>query len=58
MLGDVIHDRRDEAAAILYDLERKAQQSSEKLTEYSPEASQMLNNEDNERTQSGALLSH
>lgn len=48
ILGDILHDRRDEAKAILYDLERKAQELSEKLKEYSPEASQMLNNEENQ----------
>ena len=46
MLGDVLHDRRDEAKAILYDLERKAQELSEKLQEDYPEASQMLNGEE------------
>lgn len=42
MLGDLLHDRRDEAKAILYDMARKAEELSEKLEEDYPESSQVL----------------
>lgn len=46
MLGDIFQERIDEARAILYDLERKAQELSEKLQEDYPEAAQILNREE------------
>ncbi len=41
-LGELLHDRRDEAKAILYDLTRKAEELAEKLEEDYPECSRML----------------
>jgi hypothetical protein len=44
MLGQLLHRRRPEADAILYDLERKAEELAEKLEEDYPECSQILKN--------------
>ena len=45
MLGDLLHDRRNEAKPILYDLARKGMQLSELLQDDYPEASEILSNE-------------
>ena len=42
MLGELLHDRREEAKAILYDLARKAEELAEKLEEDYPECAQIL----------------
>ena len=44
MLGELLHDRRAEAGAILYDLERRAQELAERLEQDYPECAQMLKN--------------
>lgn len=44
LLGELLYDRRDEARAILYDLERKAEELAEKLEADYPECAQMLRN--------------
>ena len=44
MLGELLHERRDEARAILYELGRKAEELAERLQEDYPEASQILSN--------------
>ena len=44
MLGELLYHRRLEADAILYDLERKAEQLAEKLEEDYPECAQILKN--------------
>jgi hypothetical protein len=44
MLGEVLHSRRPEAEAILYDLGRKAEELAEKLEQDDPESAQMLKN--------------
>jgi hypothetical protein len=43
LLGDLLFERRSEARMVLYDLERKAGELSEKLQEEYPEASKLLN---------------
>jgi hypothetical protein len=43
-LGELLHNRREEAKAILYDLARKAEELGEKLDEDYPECAQMLRN--------------
>lgn len=45
LLGEVLHQRRDEAKAILYELECKAEVLAERLQEEYPEAAAMLRNE-------------
>jgi len=42
LLGDLLHQRRDEARPILYDLERKAQELADRLVEEFPEAAELL----------------
>jgi len=44
MLGDLLHERREEARAIHYDFARKSEQLAEKLEEDHPEIAQMLRN--------------
>jgi len=44
VLGELLHERRPEAEAILYDLSRKAEQLAEKLEQDYPECAQMLRN--------------
>ena len=45
LLGELVHERREEATAILYDLERKAAELAERLQEDYPEDAEMLSNE-------------
>ncbi len=45
LLGDVLHERRAEAEAILYDLARKAAELAERLREDFPEAAEILRND-------------
>jgi hypothetical protein len=45
LLGQLLHQRRDEAQAILYDLERKAEELAERLQEDYPDAAEMLRSE-------------
>jgi hypothetical protein len=45
LLGELLHQRREEAKAILYELERKAAELAERLEEDYPEATEMLQNE-------------
>jgi hypothetical protein len=42
MLGELLHDRREEAKVILYDLARKAEELAEKLNEDYSECAQIL----------------
>lgn len=42
LLGDLLHNRRDEARNVLYDLERKAQELSDAFTDDYAEAAAML----------------
>jgi hypothetical protein len=42
ILGELLHDRREEAKAVLYDLARKAEELAEKLKVDYPECAQML----------------
>ncbi len=42
LLGELLHQRRKEAAPILYDFDRKAQELAEKLEEEYPEAAKLL----------------
>ena len=44
MLGELLNRRRPEAEAILYDLERKAEELAEKLEDDYPECAQILKN--------------
>ena len=44
MLGELLHDRREEAKAVLYDLSRKAEELAEKLEEDYPDCAEMLKN--------------
>ena len=44
MLGDLLHVRREEAKAILYELDRKAEELAEKLDEDYSECAQILRN--------------
>jgi hypothetical protein len=46
LLGDLLHERRKEGTAILYDLERKGTELAERLREEYPEAADLLENED------------
>jgi hypothetical protein len=46
ILGELLFDRRQEAKAILYDMERKTEQLAEKLEQDYPECAQMLRNAD------------
>lgn len=46
MLGELLHDRREEAQAILYDLSRKAEELAEKLEEDYPECAQLMSRSD------------
>lgn len=45
LLGELLHERREEAKAILYELERKAAELAERLEEDYPEAAEILRNE-------------
>ena len=45
LLGDMLHQRKEEAQPILYDLERKAAELSERLQEDYPDAAETLANE-------------
>ena len=45
LLGELLFQRRPEAAAILYDLERKSQELAERLEEDYPDAAQLLQDE-------------
>lgn len=45
MLGELLHDRREEARPILYDLERKSAELAERLEEEYPESAEILTNE-------------
>jgi hypothetical protein len=45
MLGDLLHQRREGAAAVLYEWDRKAVQLAEALREEYPDASQILDND-------------
>jgi hypothetical protein len=45
LLGELVHQRREEAHAILYDLERKAAELADRLQEDYPETSEMLRND-------------
>lgn len=45
LLGELLHERRDEARAILDDLERKSAELAERLEEEYPEAVEILRNE-------------
>ena len=45
LLGELLHEQRDEAKAILYELERKAAELAERLEEEHPEAGEMLRND-------------
>jgi hypothetical protein len=44
VLGELLHQRREEAQAILYDLERKAEELAERLQEDYADAAEMLKN--------------
>jgi hypothetical protein len=46
LLGDLLHKRRREGTAILYELERKGTELAERLHEEFPEAAKLLENED------------
>ncbi len=46
MLGDLMHERRREGMAILYDLERKGAELAERLRDEYPDVAELLNNED------------
>ncbi len=52
LLGDLLHLRREEAQAILYELERKAAELQDRLQEDYPETADMLRND---RAQSNPL---
>ncbi len=45
LLGDLLHERREEAAAVVYDLERKAAELAEGFENEYPEAAKMLRND-------------
>jgi hypothetical protein len=45
LLGELLHERREEARLILYDLEHKAAELADRLQEEYPEAAEMLRNE-------------
>ena len=45
LLGEVLHDRRDEAKLILYDLEHKAEELADRFEGEYPEAAEMLRND-------------
>jgi len=45
LLGDLLHQRREEAQAILYDLERKSAQLADRLEEDYPETADALQND-------------
>jgi hypothetical protein len=45
LLGELLHERRDEASAILYEWERRAGQLADRLDEDYPEASDILRND-------------
>jgi hypothetical protein len=55
VLGDLLHDRRSEAKAILYDLTQKAEQLVEKLQEDYPEIASTLRESERERSAVGRL---
>src|SRR5690606_18750823 len=46
LLGDLLHERRREGMAILYDLERKGAELAERLREEYPEAADLLETDD------------
>lgn len=50
LLGDILHDRREEARAILYDLERKAHELADAFKDEYPEAKAILENEGAQRS--------
>jgi hypothetical protein len=45
LLGELLHERRDEARAILYELDRKAAELADRLREDHPEAADILQDE-------------
>ncbi len=45
LLGELLHQRREEAQPILYDLERKTAELADRLQEDYPEAAEMLRND-------------
>jgi hypothetical protein len=45
LLGDLLYERRDEARAVLYDLERKCAELAERLEADYPESADLLRNE-------------
>ncbi len=45
LLGDLLHQRREEAKPILYDVERKAAELADRLQEEYPEIAEMLRND-------------
>jgi len=55
VLGDLLHARRSEAKAILYDLNQKAEQLAEKLHEDYPEIAGTLRDSGSERNPVGRL---
>ena len=50
LLGDLLHERRPEAKMVLYDLERKTTELSEKLEDDYPENARLLSNTENARS--------
>lgn len=48
MLGELLHDRREEASNVRYDLARKAEELADKLQEDYPESAHMLRNADSQ----------
>ena len=44
LLGELLHERRDEAQLILHEIDRKAEELAEKLEQDYPEAAEMLRN--------------
>jgi hypothetical protein len=48
LLGDLLYKRREEGAALLYNMEQKAGELAEKLEEDFPETAQILNNDEAE----------
>jgi len=45
LLGELLHERREEARPILYNLERKAEELADRFEEEYPEAAEMLRND-------------
>lgn len=48
MLGELLHNRREEASNVLYDLARKAEELADKLQEDYPESAHILRNADSQ----------